>query len=309
MTLFPFLLLFLGGYALARVTGNAESGAHPVTVGALAPAMRMAPQARLREPERRFERPMRTVVYQEMAPACPPTPIATMTALLEQGKPVPPFVVQCAIAEAELSGQYELAYALTQQYVIPGLQDGGAQAPTLAPSAQAPQAMPQAMPEVDDQAQAAPASDYGPMPDVPSPVSGVPDAAWSEMLARLVREPPTMETPKHVGRYRHHKTRLAEVGFDPSIMRGDPHLQDTAMSTDLADCVRHLSASGTLDSAVGRAIAVPGQPTPAPATLSGILGVASVAGLERTISWLENEADREAYPHTTMAFARCNGVF
>ena len=226
---------------------------------------------------------------------------------------MPPFVIQCAIAEAELSGQYEVAYALTQRYVIPTLQQGGSPdpEPVPAPDPSSADAMADALADSGTGSGPGPGSGQpdGPAPDADSPIQGVPKAAWCQMLGGLAREPVAFATAKHVGRYRQQKARLAEVGFDPSIVSGDPRMQDLAISHDLADCYRHLQASGTLDQYVGRAITLPGQPGAMTLTLSGLLGVCSVAGLERAIDWCENEGDRVKFPHTTMAGLRTNGAF
>jgi len=262
------------------------------------------------ERERRFgERP---IVYAEMAPGapCPPSPMAVMSELLARGEPVPPFVVQCAIAEAELAGQYEVAYRLQQEYVIPALaqQGGGDSADLTDPPAGAVDES-EAAPAGEGQSQPAPNGTDGPAPDADSPIQGVPRTSWCHFLSALAREPVAFATPKHVGRYRQQRARLAEVGFDPAIVEGDPAMQDLAMTTDLADCFRHLHASGSLDACVGRAITLPGHSGKMSLTLSGLLGVCSVAGLERAIDWCENEADRVNFPHTTMAAIRTNGTF
>jgi hypothetical protein len=255
------------------------------------------------------------------SPQCPPSPMAMLNGLLAAQQEPPPFVVQCAIAEAELSGRYDVAYALTQQYVIPALAQQGGGTPAVPPAAPAPSQAPAAVPSPMVDAAPAPdqgdaeqgggptGPDVGPPPAVPSPISGVSDAQWSHVLGALVRESPTLASPKHVGRYRHNAARIAALGLEPNLLAGSPELQDMAMSTDLADCFGHLHRSGSLDAYVGKAIVVPGCEGQVPASLSGVLGVCSVAGLERAISWLDNPDDRAAYPHTTMAFVRTNGVF
>src|SRR4029077_15051097 len=206
-------------------------------------------------------------------PVCPPSPMAVLSQILSTGQMPSPFVVQCAIAEAELLGRYDLSDTRTQQYGIPALQQqgGGGDVAPPAPTSSAPSAppAPDSVPPSADTTTAPPQNDAGPMPDVPSPISGVADGAWSQFLGRLVREAPGFETQKHVGRYRHHKARLSEVGFDATVLAGDPGLQDLALSTDVADCFRHLHASGTLDQVVNQPITMPDQPGNVPASLSG----------------------------------------
>jgi hypothetical protein len=275
--LLPLLAFAIG--AFVAVSAGREHGTPASFVGAPARAVHAA-------------RPYRQVIYTTMQPACPPSPMAVLTSILANGQDVPPFVVECAIAEAEIAQRYDVAYALTQRYVIPALQAPAlpAPAPVLATDP-----APVAEPAVTS-------------PDVDSPIVGVSDAVWSHFLGRLVREAPDFGTAKHVGRYRHHRARASEVGFKAGL-DGDPAMQDVAMSADLADCFGHLRESGSLDACVGAEITIPDQPGAVPATLSGVLGVCSVAGLERAISWMENPDDRAAYPHTTMAFIRTNGAF
>jgi len=338
MFLLPLVALAIGAFVyVSRERHPAHAVSGPWPHHQLPPAR---VPAREREHDRyehdRYERERRLrgggvpAIYADMAPAprCPPSPMAVLSEMIAMGRQPPAFVVECAIAEAELLRRYDVAYALTQRFVLPAMRggdgggaldgvpsgDGGDDSAESAPadasaSAQGP-SLPAAPDPQGNPAGAGPAdSDPGPAPDVPSPISGVPDGAWSQMLGRLVRESPSFVTQKHLGRYRHHKTRLAEVGFDVTVLAGDPGLQDLAMSTDLADCFRHLHASGSLDECVGRAITMPGQAGEVPATLSGLLGVCSVAGLEGALNWIERPEDRRKYPHTTMAFLRTNGVF
>lgn len=144
---------------------------------------------------------------------------------------------------------------------------------------------------------------------VPSPIPGVDGAAWSKFAAQLVRESPAFNSQRNVGRYRHRKDRLAEVGFDPDSIVNSSDAQDAAFNADLADAYRHLVASGTLGKVIGRPIAIPDVEGTVAATLSGVLGLASVAGLEGAMEWLQKKGDRKKFPHTTLAFMRTNGVF
>ncbi len=71
----------------------------------------------------------------------------------------------------------------------------------------------------------------------------------------------------------------------------------------------HLVASGLAKQHLGREISIPDVEGSIPLTLSGALGIASVAGLEGCAGWLESKADRKRFPHTTQAFLRTNGCF
>ena len=148
-----------------------------------------------------------------------------------------------------------------------------------------------------------------PMPSfAPSPIAGVPDSAWSHFCGQLVREEPTFTSQRNVGRYRHRRDRVAAVGFNPDAIVGSIEAQDAVLAADLADAYDHMLRAGDLKH-VGRAISIPDVDGAIPATLSGLLGIAAVAGVDGCVGWLENKADRKRFPHTTQAFLRCNGAF
>jgi hypothetical protein len=63
---------------------------------------------------------------------------------------------------------------------------------------------------------------------------------------------------------------------------------------------------------IGREIELPnGTDTPqvVQVTMSGLLGIVSRVGLKGAQRWLENPADRERFPNTTLAFRQFNGDF
>jgi hypothetical protein len=240
-----------------------------------------------------------------------PSPIAVLSDFVRANVQPPPIVVQCAIAEAEMLGRADLALELTRAYVIPALAAGGGPGPDPVPgpdpdqgggengaNVQTPGAGPGTGPGT------------GSLPSVAtrSPIAGVPDPAWQHFCGLLVRESPDFDGPRHVGRYHHRKDRLAEIGFDPSILAGAAEIQDDAFAADVADSFRHLVKSGTLEQVVGREVPVP-EVGKVQITLSGMLGLASVAGLEGAIEWLQRPEDRTRYPYTTQAFLRSNGAF
>ena len=251
----------------------------------------------------------------------PPSPLAVLSDYIHANTRPPPFVVQCAIAEAELLGRFDLAHTITKTFLLPTLMQGGG-----APQMQAPTAPIDA--KAEEKAPAAPqnpatpatettpaASSPAPMPEAlprvttRSPIRGLPDEAWHVFAGLLVREAPTFDAPRHVGRYHHRKDRLLEIGFDPAIVLESVDVQDDAFAADVGDAFTHLMKSGTLEAVVGKGVAVPGVDAPVQITPSGVLALAAVGGLEGAIGWLERTSDREKYPHTTQAFMRCNGVF
>ena len=142
-----------------------------------------------------------------------------------------------------------------------------------------------------------------------SPLGGVPDGAWREFVMRLEREAPTFNSSRHVGQYRQHRERLAELGIDPRAIHGSAAAQRTALDADLADAHGHAAAGGLLEH-LGRPITVPGhEGSDEKITLSGVLAVIQCAGLEGAVGWLERPSDRKRYPHTTQAFLRTNNLF
>ncbi len=268
-----------------------------------------------------------------------PSPIAVLCAHLRADREPPPFVVRCAIAEAQLAGRHDLAQTFGQ-LLDPShaLSSGAIYAAPLGPAGQgrsfdgsaAHVAPPADMPQDDQTIETAPVAPASPPANaqltsrsdgsarepavnIPSPIVGIDDGSWSHFCGALVRESPDFVSQRNVGRYRHRKDRLAQIGFDPDSIVGSPEAQDAAWNADLADAHHHLAASGMLRH-IGRPIAVPvpdgaGSWQTIPVTLSGMLGVAGVAGLEGCAGWLENKADRKKFPHTTAAFLRSNGVF
>jgi hypothetical protein len=234
------------------------------------------------------------------------SPLAVMCECLRAGKLPPPFVLQCAIAQARSSGREDLAQQIEQKFFAAPI------LPTLAartPAAWFAHALPVTQPQVTAPiAQQAPIAAPAPVA-VASPIPGVTSGAWSEFSRRLEREAPTFQSQRHVGRYRQNRQRLAEIGFDPAILVGAPDAQDAALFADVGDAYQHVVASGMADTLVGRAIVIPDEEEAPVVTLSGVLGVANVAGLEGACEWFERKEDRKRYPHTTKAFQSTNGVF
>jgi hypothetical protein len=152
------------------------------------------------------------------------------------------------------------------------------------------------------------AVDQAPATGPGSPLGEVSAAAWGQFLGRLVREPTTFSSARHVGQYRQRRERLEDLGIDPGAIHGSAVAQRSALDADLVDAYRHASAGG-LTEHLSRSITVPGHEMPQTITLSGLLGVIQCAGLEGAVGWLERSNDRKRYPHTTQVFLRTNGVF
>jgi hypothetical protein len=143
----------------------------------------------------------------------------------------------------------------------------------------------------------------------PSPIRDVDPADWQRLTDRLATAEPLFESPRHIGRFRQRKERLAELQIDPIELVGSSTAQRQALDISLEDAHRHATDGGIIADHLSRLIRVPGREDACTVTLSGILGVLHAAGLEGGCSWFENQRDRTRYPHTTDAFLACNGVF
>jgi len=304
------------------------------------------------QPHRHQPRARRRVTHQEHVP---PSPLIVLSDLAAAGRQAPPFVIMCAIAEAEARGRFDVASDIVNTFIVPVVRRHDAAAArasaseTGSPKPEQPQLAPPpaaaAMTDEDLRAMldedpekflamatgpggvvpAEPALEEPPRPLAPidtaegrpvaplmgneCPIDGVDLAHWDEFCARLAREEPTFQTSRHVGQYRQRKDRLSELGIDPARVAASSAAQRAALNIDLADACEKLREGGDVGTQVGRLLAIPGEAEPRAVTLSGLLGVAQVAGLEGCISWLENRGDRKKYPNTTAAFVRCNGVF
>jgi hypothetical protein len=277
----------------------------------------------------------------------PPGPIAVFNACLRQNRRPPPIVVEFAIAEAQSIGDHQLASDIADVFGPRKVIDvGDARATLSAVDAAIDPASPVPMPPMpqdgpgmieagimalgmiaaevappDPPDPTDPMSDpiatetpempaYDPSVNASSPLPGVPDDGWRTLCGALAREAPAFTSNRHVGRYRQSRARLAQVGFDADAIVGVPEAQYEALVADLSDAHRHVIDSGMAQDHVGRAVAIPGlDGPPIRVTLSGVLGVAQAAGLERAASWFDSKDDRRRFPHTTRAFLAANGAF
>lgn len=140
-----------------------------------------------------------------------------------------------------------------------------------------------------------------------SPIAGIDSDEWREFVHRVEREPSSFATPRHVGRFRQRRDRLAELGIDPTRVINAPTEQERALEADMKDAYKHAKASGLVDEYLQTAIPIENKEHPI--SLSGLLGLIQAAGLEGAYEWLEKPADRKRFPHTTAMFLKTNGVF
>ena len=218
--MFPLFLLF---GAIAGVIALASQDHHAAPPP---PAPQLALPPPVRPPMLAAPAP---AAAQASAPNAIPRPIEVLCEILRAGGTPPAFVVQHAIAEAHSIGRTDLATELMMTF-LPD-QVAQTQAPTDASNGGTP-----ALSSRRRRSRAHPPTPTGPstkrtpaspvaasqVVDAPSPIQGVPDAAWSHFCTQLVRESPLYESAKFAGRYRHRKDRLAEIGFDPDMVLARP---------------------------------------------------------------------------------------
>lgn len=145
-----------------------------------------------------------------------------------------------------------------------------------------------------------------------SPIPQISNRDWSSFVDRVSRECPTFTAQRHLGRFRHNRSRLAELGIDPGTIERSPDAQVNALAVDMSDAYTRMQANGLLDQFLGQQIDVPtpqGEWISAQVTRSGILGVVHAAGIDNARNWLLQSSDRTKFPGTTDTFLRTNGLF
>jgi hypothetical protein len=249
-----------------------------------------------------------------------PSPLAVFNACIKMRRTPPAIVVQCAIAEAQLLGCTELANKIAAVFGPRRPIIDVPPAPPVSPIDHANEALklvsvletapgaPQ-VPGIQIEAATSSVDD-----SIPSPIDGVPSGGWQALCGALAREAPTFATPKHVGMFRQNRARLEQLGIDPEKIAGQPAMQYEAHCADMVDAHQSIVDNGIADGFVGATVHVPHPTQPelgqdVEVTLSGVLGLAQVAGLEGAMGWLEDVGDRKRYPHTTRAFLATNGAF
>lgn len=240
--------------------------------------------------------------FQTQRHTASPTPLGQTLELLRLHQPIPPVLAQWAIAEANALGRYDVAAALYQRFVAPYL---------LQPSAPASQGNP-ADGSFSPSAQLAASAPAPVAAPSPSPIKGIDDAAWQALTAKLSRGESTFASQKRVGRYHQSRTRLRELGLDPDSLIGNAAVQDSALAADLVDGFQKARAKGLLGAIGQPSPVLPPSVDPAaapPVSLSGLLGILSVAGVDGLAGWLSSPEDRQRFPYTTNLFLQTNGMF
>lgn len=205
----------------------------------------------------------------------PPSAVDTLALCLENRQPFPPELVQAAMDECYYAGDLATLDALQRSFPQPQAE--------AKKTVQAP-----AMPVIQAK----------------SPLYNVDDAEWSQFVSTMATEPPTFKDDSHVGRFRHHKRRLQELGIDPDTLDTEQAQYD-ALSTDMQDSMMRYGK--LVNDFSGDVITINGQTTPI--TRSGILMLLKCAGPDGALSWLTDESERLRYPNTTQKFLSANAVF
>lgn len=229
----------------------------------------------------------------QIAPPQAPPQVATATphltelaACVARGELPSPQLIGWAMAEADRINRSDVAQAIFTKYAAP-YAPAGAATPTPAPEIAA--------------------------KPVVSPFRGVTDAQWSALLDKLARADAGFTSDKRIGRYHQSRTRLAELGYEPDTIVGNLDLQNAAIAADLVDGMARLQAKG-LQGKVGTKVTIPpcaNEPktTEHAISLSGLLGLLSVAGAQGAAGWLASAEDRARFPYTTSLFVATNGMF
>lgn len=223
--------------------------------------------------------------------------LQTFCAFLREGQPPPMFVCELARQEALSIGDRDLAAKI--ELMIAPSSSGSAPA-VFTPS-------PQALIHSFEQPQSAQSAHVS--PPVSSPIVGIAHDSWDALCKTLAIDHPDHDSDRRVGKYNASKSRLEQIGIDPATIVGSSDAQDDALCADLADAHRQLEEKGVLRKAIGKAVRIPDMEIPVSISLSGLLGIVAVAGVDGTTKWLAHEADRKRFPHTTNLFLRSNGIF
>lgn len=215
--------------------------------------------------------------------------LSTLARARRLGRPVPPYLVNDAMAEAFRIGDIAVIDALTGPIALQ------AQSPDPEPSS----------------------TETGSTSLVigrNSPIDGVSNEEWESFIDKLKTQTADYSTDKHIGAYHHHKERLQQLGIDPASLT-DEESQYHAMAKDIA--AYRSTQRALIDDFGGELIDLPGNSSSSNAdgsnthcvTMSGILGVMKAAGPKNARAWFKNPADRASHPHTTETFLRTNGLF
>lgn len=213
----------------------------------------------------------------------PASYVGMLNARLARNLPVSDWLVCQATREAFDRGDWATVKLLAD------FGDPGPATTTPAPEEQKPEG------EKDESAQKPAAPDT-------SPLDGIELDDWCDFVKALATKPPGHKEGRYVGKFEQNTSRLRQLGIQP------PATDDEEYKALVADMSGYWESEGKLiQDSSGEVVMLQGQEHPV--TASGILGLLKAAGPQGARSWLENDADRTRFPHTTEIFLRCNGCF
>lgn len=153
-----------------------------------------------------------------------------------------------------------------------------------------------------------------------SPISGVSSTQWLKFMEALKSgRAANAEEAGRIGDFAISVRRLADLGIvqNPKKTKtswdaewtniskekftGSPELQEQALAKSLGDYAGKIRTDYV--KAIGKSV------NDKPITLSGLLGVAHVAGIKGLETWLRDGKVREKFPGTTKLFETTNGIF
>lgn len=161
-----------------------------------------------------------------------------------------------------------------------------------------------------------------PPDEIRSPLPGVPVAAWRRFVALMVVAPKGATGPRGKLGYFGMTTRsLADVGMvevphkitvggERGVWAGTwkpPFSKDTFLGSTRLQYEAFARSASLLGPKLSSLVGVPIGPKRA--TLSGLLGVAHLAGERGVEGWVRNQEVRDRFRATTDNFHRTNGVF
>jgi len=152
----------------------------------------------------------------------------------------------------------------------------------------------------------------------PSPLGpGVPLAAWERYVAVMVMAPKNTASPKRkYGSFAMGARRLADVGLMEGIRRtGDgwvgawvaPLTEDKFLGSMPLQYAAFSKSMKAMAPKVSEIVGV--EVDGVRCSLSGLLGVAHMAGVEGCLGWVKDPQARRKFAETTKVFQRSNGLF
>ena len=159
-------------------------------------------------------------------------------------------------------------------------------------------------------------------PEKPSPLPGVPLASWERFVSIMVVAPKKLVTPRgRMGYFGLDARRLADVGFmrEPRkvVVGGETGVWSGTWVPPLSEGAFLGSAPAQYEALARSMRGLAGKVAPMvgtkvdgrAASLSGLLGVAHLAGSGGAVSWARDPATRARFQATTANFERANGLF